>query len=322
MPQAAIQINAVTGSNDDLPIATLVQLTNLNTGGEVSYQWSILWQPDGPADLLSSTTIQNPTFTPNKEGTYLIQLIVNSGLSSEKVDRVVAAVRQLKTRIRVPAVGETDENGSDGWGDPAAANNFLQLVDAMRADPGVEVCVVADPSVAPGNVVRYGGTSVIKAGLPGEEYLLEVYLATALTPQTDPLGVVLGAVDGGSVGVGSLVYVRRFGLMPAKPGVFPLPPVGTPAYLGNDGFIRAAPGTNTRVLGVWVNTSGFPQGVYFDGSQTAGGASPNIGIKYWLESTDVVIVPNRYQYLTKGVVIVDPGGFFAAAPGGWIAVIP
>lgn len=319
MPQAAIQINAVTGSNDDLPIATLVQLTNLNTGGELTYQWSILWQPAGPADTLSSTTIQNPTFTPNKEGTYLIQLIVNSGLSSEKVDRVVAAVRQLKTRIRVPAVGETDENGSDGWGDPAAANNFLQLVDTMRADPGVEVCYVGSGGITEGSVVRFGGTQQIKSGLPGQETILSVLGSTATFTTTEPLGYVVSSVDGSPVGLGSLVYVRRFGLV-VPFGAIGGAVVGQPVYLSNSGTADSLPGTTTRVIGVFVDalTTAF----YYDGAQQIGGASPNVGIKYWLESTDVVIVPNRYQYLTKGVVIVDPGGFFAAAPGGWIAVIP
>ena len=51
-----------------------------------------------------------------------------------------------------------------------------------------------------------------------------------------------------------------------------------------------------------------------------GGGS--VGLKYWLESTDAIVVPARYQYLTKGVVIADPGGTIVAAPGGQIEVIP
>ena len=55
MTQALITVNAVAGSNTDLPINTLVQLNNTGNGGEITYAWSILDQPPGTADALSST---------------------------------------------------------------------------------------------------------------------------------------------------------------------------------------------------------------------------------------------------------------------------
>lgn len=320
MPQAVIQINAVTGSNDDLPINTLVQLNNLNSGGELSYQWSIVWQPDGPIDALSSTTIQSPTFTPTKEGTYLIRLVVNFGLVSEQVDQVIAAVRQVKTRLRVPAVGETDENGSYGWGDPTAANNFLQLVDAMNADPGLHVCVVNGLGVVIGSVVKYNGPVTIKAGLPGQEDLLGVELASAATPTTEPLGYVVASVDGSPLGPGVLAVVRRFGLQQTL-APFPAPVPGQPAYLDDFGNVATVPGTTTRVVGVWIAT-GLADYLYFDGAQQTGSGAAVPGIKYWLESTDSIVVPNRYQYLIKAPLIVDPGGSLTADPGGQIVILP
>lgn len=321
MPQAKITINAVVGSNDDLPINVVVQLGNQNTGGELTFFWEILDQPDGPADTLSSTTLQNPTFVPTKEGTYLLRLTVNQSLVTEKVDQVIAAVRQLKTRLRVPAAGETNENGTDGWASPNAANTALQLVDAMRADPGIEVCYVADGTVTTECVVMYRTAATIKTGLPGQETLLAVYRASALNPVTEPFGYVVGSVDGGVIGVGSLVYVRRFGVTPLKPG-FPLPSDGDTIYLNDTGDLSDTPGTNSRALGVWASVS--DEIAYFDGSQqtASGGVSPSVGTKYWLESTDNITVPNRYQYLVQGAIIIDPGGSLVAAPGGQIVVIP
>ena len=64
MPSANISINGVDGSNADLPINVLVQLGNQNTGGEVTFNWTIVDQPPGLDDMLSSATLQNPTFTP------------------------------------------------------------------------------------------------------------------------------------------------------------------------------------------------------------------------------------------------------------------
>lgn len=53
-----------------------------------------------------------------------------------------------------------------------------------------------------------------------------------------------------------------------------------------------------------------------------GGGGPNLGTKYWLESTDNITVPNRFQYLVQGALIIDPGGSITADPGGQIVVIP
>ena len=64
MPQALITVNAVVGSNDDLPIDTLVTLANDNVGGETTYLWEIVDQPVGTADTLSSTSAPSVTFTP------------------------------------------------------------------------------------------------------------------------------------------------------------------------------------------------------------------------------------------------------------------
>lgn len=54
----------------------------------------------------------------------------------------------------------------------------------------------------------------------------------------------------------------------------------------------------------------------------SGGGGASIGIKYWLESTDNITVPDRYQYITKGATILDPGAVLVAAPGGQIVVLP
>ena len=116
MPRARIEINASVGSNTDLPINTSVLFSNDDAGDETSYLWSVLDQPVGATDALSNTTIENPTFTPKKEGTYLVRLTVDSGLSTESVDQVIVGIRDLKTRLRVPAAGETTEGDTtDGW---------------------------------------------------------------------------------------------------------------------------------------------------------------------------------------------------------------
>lgn len=48
-------------------------------GNTLTYQWSFVSVPDNSTVVLSDGTIQKPTFTPDKAGMYVVQLIVNDG---------------------------------------------------------------------------------------------------------------------------------------------------------------------------------------------------------------------------------------------------
>ena len=333
MAQALIKINAVAGSDDDLPINTLVQLANTNTGGETTYLWTILSQPPGAADALSSAVITNPTFTPKKEGTYLIQLIVNAG-PLELVDTVVAAVRDLKTFERVPAPLEQDENdAAAGWaGAVSGASQILRRSLTALADPG-NIVVLAGASGVAGHVVSFSGTAVLKTGLPGEETLpvVDIALATSSATATATLGYVTGTPSGASVSVNQPVVVRRFGLIPnINVGAAV---VGDPIYLGDTGLLSTAPGTNTRVVG-HVVVVGVTGAVYFDGAgagagtadlvpvtiTTAGTYNIEWGQAVLVNTTDVVTVnlpaSDPSKRLTITAAISDPGKLTIVADTG------
>lgn len=270
MPQAQITINGFPVSNDDLPINVVVALNNNNIGGELTYNWSILDQPPGAADALSSAVIQNPTFTPKKEGTYLLKLVVNLALPSEVSDIKIVGIRQLKTRERVPAAGETTEDGTRGWADPGGA--FLQLVDKTAADPGVLTAVVETgaPNVNIANVVRASSTEVLKSGLPGQENVVGVRTTTAAVFANidQMLALCIGAVDGsaGPYVPGTLIRVRVFGLRTGLTGV---PVVGDPVYVSDAGTIALVPGTNTRQIGNVTRASFGTYDVFIDGTYGA-----------------------------------------------------
>jgi len=263
MTQALITVNASPGSDTDLPIATVVQLNNTGNGGETTYAWSILDQPAGAADALSSGTIQNPTFTPNKEGSYLVQVVVNASLSDERTDRVVCAVRQLKTRIRVPAAGETTEADA-ARGHAPDANDALRLIDTARADPGVIVAQLGYGAVAQ-EVVYFSGIAVIKSTLPGQETVPVVSLASSTGPvpadaATATFGMVLAAVDGGALSSGKLAYVRLFGLALAV-AVGGSPADETAVFLGVSGALNTS---GSRALGRIIDNA-TPSAVWFKG---------------------------------------------------------
>ena len=273
MPSAAIQINGVTGSNIDLPIGTVVTLSNASNTGVTTWLWTILDQPAGAPDSLSSSTASSPTFTPHKEGTYLIRLNVNGAMSGI-MNQVTAAVLQVKTRTRVPAAGETVESSStEGWHGTALEQSLI-LLDTLRADPGVAVAQAGASGLVPGDVVAFTSDAVIKSGLPGQETVLVATLALAnvLADVTWDLGVVVSGVNGSSSPAsGALILVRKSGLFLNVNQTSPS--LGGNVYVSDTGVMSATPGTNTRAVGRCVNVI---DGTHFDvcisGSVGAGAA--------------------------------------------------
>lgn len=262
MPAAVIEINGAAGSNTDLTINTLVTLTNQDAGGEVTYAWSIVDQPDGTADALSGASGPSVTFTPKKEGTYLIRLVVNGSLENQ----VVAAVRHLKTRIRVPAGSETNEAASAPRGWATDTNAVLDLLDDVRADAGVVVGQAA-ASLVRGDLVRLSGSAVIKSGLPGQEVVPTWAKAAAdvVGNIRGILGIVEGAVAGGNPSSGALAYVRLRGLFQGAT-VAGSPSVGAVVFASDtSGAVTTAAGTVRRVVARVVSGSG-PWNLAFDGA--------------------------------------------------------
>lgn len=266
MTAANISINAVDGSNTNLPINTIVQLNNQNTGGETTFNWTIVDQPPGTADVLSNATIQNPTFTPKKEGTYLLKLVVNLGTISEVQDIVTAAVRNLKSGKRKPASGEqTESDAAEGWG--TAQNDWNDRVDALQGGEYGIVVGQAAAALNRGDVVRVVGVATIKSGLPGAEDVatFNKALATSAPNVDELLGVVEGTIAGGSsVSNGQLVRVRHFGLYSTL--VAGSPTAGDPVFVSDTATLALAAGTSSRKVGVALAPSGGNFRVYFCGA--------------------------------------------------------
>lgn len=251
------------GSNIDLPINVLVQLDNVNIGGEVSYAWSILDQPAGTVDALSSPSIQNPTFTPKKEGTYLLKLIVNANSATESQNLVIAAVLLLKTRQRLPAAGETLEySTARGWA--VSMNGSLAFLDRLKADPGVLVGVASGAPLSRGTICRIDGTAAIKVGLPGME-VVPAFAAVGVPSNRlqELLVIVEEAITGAStIPTGALGYFRVFGRFSTVGGT---PAAGTPLWVSNASLLDTIPGAFKRLVGCVAVTWGSYYDAWFDG---------------------------------------------------------
>lgn len=93
--------------------------------------------------------------------------------------------------------------------------------------------------------------------------------------------------------------------------------------VGSDVFLFVSGGISTKDAPGSRGITAIGGDLHVSGNLSAdpGSVLANHGIKYWLESTDNIIVPSRYQYLTAGVVIIDVGGTLTADIDGQIAVV-
>jgi hypothetical protein len=312
MAQAKITVNSVIGSNDQLPIATLVQLNNINVGGESTFNWAILDQPVGPPDSLSSLSVQNPTFTPNKEGTYLIQLTVNLGLPTEEQDSIICAVRQEKTYQRIPAAGETtQDNQAEGWA--IALNSYLEAMDTQLADPGTIVGVDQAGGLISGNIVTATASAIIKGGLPGQETIPGFTLATSagINPVSSLCAIVLQSVaatpTGGPFSAGQIIKTKYIGRVPAQP--LAGASVGQIVYMSDTGVLSLTPGTNRRQLGTVMAVSGSTADVWFDG--VGGFEITPVGAKYLTNGPESELVNSTdVTHLTTTLHFAQNTGYY------------
>jgi hypothetical protein len=84
-----------------VPRNSLVQLDGSGSadpeGSALTYEWALITRPAGSTATLSNPNIVNPTFTADRPGTYVAQLVVNDVLSIDGSDSV-----QITTANQVP----------------------------------------------------------------------------------------------------------------------------------------------------------------------------------------------------------------------------
>ena len=250
MPTAEILVNTLVPPQD-VPINVVVALSNAGTGGEVTYEWTLLDQPEGPADALVGPATPTPTITPRKEGSYLLQLVVNKFLSTVRTALAKFDVRNFIDGRSPPAAGETTQQSLQrGWAEEV--NRQLNDVTSLRKDPG---CVAGQIGFNGGigqSSVLYAGTTVeIKTGLPGAEYVPYFNLANATS--AFEVGKPLYLLDprgpgGAGPSAGQIVWARQDGVAYAVPIAGAT--IDDPVYVSDAGLLELTPGTYARQVGI------------------------------------------------------------------------
>jgi hypothetical protein len=83
---------ANAGADQNVPTKTLTTLNGIassdTNGDALTYKWSFTSMPTGSLVSLSNPTTASPTFTPDIDGTYIAQLIVNDGTVDSSADLI------------------------------------------------------------------------------------------------------------------------------------------------------------------------------------------------------------------------------------------
>lgn len=105
--RASVTINATelnikpianAGANQQVAVGELVQLSAANSldedGDTLTYQWRFVSKPESSIAALDDATLADPSFTADKEGEYILSLVVNDGdLDSDSVNLMVEATQ-------------------------------------------------------------------------------------------------------------------------------------------------------------------------------------------------------------------------------------
>lgn len=267
MPSAAIRVNTLVPPQD-VPLGALVNLSNLGTGGEVTFSWILIDQPEGPADSLVGAATATPTITPTKEGSYLLMLTVNAGLNTQQIDVQKFRVRNLIDGRAYPAAGETtQQNLARGWAEEV--NRELGDITSLRKDPGRVAGQIAVNGTTPNLTVLYASdTAEIKTGYPGAERvpLFDVALATTASMVRGGLYLLdRGVVNPSAPVANEVVWARMSGAaygLTLGGGA-----VGDPVYVSDTGSVALAPGTYHRSVGRIVAVRGTEVDVEWNGTR-------------------------------------------------------
>lgn len=157
---------------DGLATGALVTLTNTGAGTTLM---RLLWAPPGDTTALSSLAATGDpkvwTFSPtaSKYGTYLVELIADQGLVTEKRERRVLVVRTPNRKLVIPALNERGDNAASLLAagqeqDEASNNNAIDYLDsALNGVPYAgwwraihEMMMALDTGIAGSNLVGIG----------------------------------------------------------------------------------------------------------------------------------------------------------------------
>ena len=161
---------ANAGPNQTVKVGALVQLTGAGSidvdGNSLTYRWSITAKPAGSTAALSNPAIVNPTFTADKFGSYVIQLIVNDG-TVDSIPVTVSISTENSPPIANAGPPQTVPLNSvvnlDGSGSSDPDLNPITYLWSIVSKPAGSTTVLLNPTrVNPGFLADKAGSYTIQ----------------------------------------------------------------------------------------------------------------------------------------------------------------
>ena len=180
-------------------------------GDPLTYSWTFLSKPAGSAAVLTNPTSVTPSFTVDRAGDYVVQLIVNDGAVNSTPDSAI-----ISTNNVAPVANAGPDQGgkalgslvtldgsasTDGDGDP------LTFSWSLTAKPAGSAAVLANPtSVTPTFTVDRDGDYVVQ--LIVNDGTLDSALDTVIITSNNVAPVANAGPDQGGIALGSLVTLN------------------------------------------------------------------------------------------------------------------
>ena len=197
---------AEAGVDQSAPVGTLVRLDGSHSsdvdGNSLSYQWGFTTIPAGSTATLSDPHDAQPTFTIDKPGLYVAQLVVNDGLASSEVDTVQVSTVNSKP-VADAGADQTAEVGHavqlDGRLSSDVDGDALTYQWALSTRPeGSAVLLTnettAQPSFTPDRAGSYVGQLIVHDGTVASEPDTALVTVTVPPDTTPPAPADLGKI--------------------------------------------------------------------------------------------------------------------------------
>ncbi len=175
-----LPLGVSAGSNQTTTVGTLVQLDGSASTGVSSYSWSFVSMPAGSTAAFNDATIVNPTFTPDINGIYVVELNVSDGTDTLSETVSIGAYSTITTYSSTATVAIPDSN-------PAGVSSPITV-----ADTGAVGKIIVTANIThtwDGDLSLYlvspSGTQValsLLRGGGGDNYTATVFDDNAATP--------------------------------------------------------------------------------------------------------------------------------------------
>lgn len=161
---AGRDVNAMTGT-----LVTLDGSASSDANGDpLTYQWRFVSRPDGSTTALVDATTASPSFTPDLDGTYVVELVVNDGELDSAGDRVqIVAETVNNAPVADAGPNQTVYTGNrvelDGSGSYDPEDDALSYTWSTSSLPTGSAVTLVDPTtVRPSLTPDQAGDYVIK----------------------------------------------------------------------------------------------------------------------------------------------------------------